>query len=115
MSLFDQALVMHFLGDWLLQNDWMVRNKSDLRHAAAWIHGAIHGVLLGLVLGWRGGLGLGILHVLIDTRIPGRWWGRRIGQTDSGEMGVHVDIWRDQVLHLATIALWIWLSGRGAR
>ncbi|HEY3756050.1 MAG TPA: DUF3307 domain-containing protein [Opitutaceae bacterium] len=106
MTLFEQALMMHLIGDWLLQNDWMVRHKFDLRHPAAWIHGGIHGVLLGLIFGWLGGLVLGLSHVLIDTRIPGRWWGRLIGQTQTGEMSVHVDIWRDQVLHIGMIALW---------
>lgn len=107
MTLFEQALVLHLIGDWLLQNDWMARNKDKLKHPAAWAHGSIHAVLLGLVFGWRGGLALGLVHMLVDTRIPQRWWSRMFGQTQNGELGLHVLIWGDQVIHIGTIALWM--------
>jgi hypothetical protein len=92
MTLFEKALVLHLVGDWLLQNDWMARNKDKLKHPAAWVHGGIHTVLLGLVFGWCGGLS------------------RTIGQTQTGEMGLHVLIWGDQVIHISTIALWMVVS-----
>jgi hypothetical protein len=85
----------------------MARNKRHLLHPASWIHAAIHGVLQGLVFGWLGGLVLGVLHMLIDTRIPLRWWSDWFAQTQTGEMGTHVFIWTDQVIHIVTIALWI--------
>lgn len=107
MTPFDKALILHLVGDWLLQNDWMASHKTRLRHPAAWVHGAVHGVLLGLVLGWLGGLVLGVTHMLIDTRAPQLWWGRAFGQTHSGDVSAHVLIWGDQVLHIATIGLWI--------
>lgn len=107
MTLFEKALVLHLVGDWLLQNDWMARNKSRLRHPAAWVHASIHGLLLGALLGWPGGLVLGGIHMLIDTRAPQLWWGRVFGQTHSGEVGTHVLIWGDQVMHIGTISLWI--------
>jgi hypothetical protein len=110
MTLFEKALVLHLIGDWLLQNDWMARCKSNLRHPAAWVHAGIHGVLLGLVLGWRGGLVLGVVHMLVDTRAPQRWWSRVFRQTQDGEMGTHVMIWGDQVIHIVTIALWLVLA-----
>lgn len=110
MSLFEKALVVHLVGDWLLQNEWMARFKGSLRHPAAWIHATIHGVLLGLVLGWLGGIVLGLVHLLIDTRVPLRWWSRVFMQTHAGDIGTHVQIWSDQVLHIATIALWILLA-----
>lgn len=69
---FERGLVAHLIADWLLQNDWMARNKGDLRHQATWVHAGIHAVLLGLALGWLAGLVLGLLHVLIGTRIPFR-------------------------------------------
>ena len=106
MTPFEKALVMHLLGDWLLQNDWMARNKTSLSHPAAWVHGAVHGILLGLVWGWLGGVVLGLVHMAIDTRLPLQWWGRFFRQTTSGEVGTHVAIWCDQVAHIATIALW---------
>lgn len=112
MTLFEKALLLHLVGDWLLQNDWMARHKTSLRHPAAWVHGTIHGVLLGLVLGGTGGLVLGVVHLLIDTRVPLAWWSRVFRQTGGGEAALHVAIWCDQVLHLATIALWLLIAPR---
>jgi hypothetical protein len=106
MTPFENALVAHLVADWLLQNDWMARNKTSLLHPAAWVHAGIHGVWLGFILGWRGGLILGVLHMLVDTRVPQRWWGRVFGQTTTGPLGDHVMIWGDQVIHIGLIALW---------
>ncbi len=110
MTLFEKALVLHLVGDWLLQNDWMALNKPNLRHPAAWVHMAIHGLLQGFVFGWIGGLVLAVVHLLLDTRIPQQWWSRVFAQTNKGEMGVHVFVWGDQVIHIGTIALWILLA-----
>ncbi len=107
MTLFEKAMVLHLVGDWLLQNDWMARNKLKLQHPAAWVHGSIHTVLLGLVFGWLGGLVLGVVHMLVDTRVPQRWWSRAFAQTQSGEMSTHVMVWGDQVIHIGSIALWM--------
>ena len=110
MTLFEKAIVLHLIGDWLLQNEWMARSKTSLRPPAAWVHGAIHGVLLGLVLGWHGGVVLGAVHMLVDTRIPQRWWSQCFAQTQRGEQGIHVMVWGDQVIHVCTIALWFVLT-----
>jgi len=107
LTLFEQALVMHLVGDWILQNDWMAQNKPNLRHPAAWLHGAIHVVLMTLVLGWIAGLVLGVLHMLIDTRRPFQWWRRTFRMTAEGPTATHVAIWTDQVLHVICLAAWI--------
>jgi hypothetical protein len=107
MTPFESALVMHLVGDWLLQNDWMARNKVRLHHPAAWVHSGIHGVLQGIVFGWQGGLVLAVIHMLVDTRVPLKWWVKTYRQTSHNPMGDHVFIWDDQVIHIATIALWI--------
>jgi hypothetical protein len=107
LTLFEKAVIMHLIGDWLLQNDWMADNKSNLRHPAAWIHMAIHVILVGAVLGWLGGLVLGIVHILIDTRIPLRWWMRTLRMTQEGPISTHVMIWSDQVIHVICLAAWI--------
>src|SRR5688572_31121295 len=70
---FETAFMLHLIADWLLQNEWMAVNKVRLSHPAAWVHGAIHAVLLGLVVGWAGGIILGLLHILVDTRVPIRY------------------------------------------
>lgn len=107
LTIFEQALIMHLIGDWILQNDWMAKNKFNLKHPAGWIHALIHTVLQALVLGWIAGVILGVLHLLIDTRGPFRWWRRFFRMTGEGPNALHVAIWSDQVLHLITIAAWI--------
>ena len=76
MTPFEKGMVAHLVADWILQNDWMARHKSSLRHPAAWTHAAIQGVCLGLALGWLAGVVLGFIHLLIDTRVPVVWWMR---------------------------------------
>jgi hypothetical protein len=104
---FERGLVAHFVADWLLQNNWMAAHKIDLRHPAGWVHSAIHMALIGLALGWQAGLVLGLTHLLIDTRVPLRWWQRVYGQTTEGPYAIHVAIWADQVLHIAALAAWV--------
>ncbi len=109
---FGRALIAHLVADWLLQNDWMAKNKTRLVHPAAWVHFSIHAVLLGFTLGWQAGLALGVMHLLIDTRVPLNWWRRVFRQTTDGPFATHTAIWTDQVLHIATIAAWIVLVAR---
>lgn len=107
LTLFEQALVMHLIGDWILQNDWMAENKPNLKHPAAWIHTGIHVVLLTIVLGWKGALILGVLHLIIDTRLPFRWWRNTFKMTAEGPNASHVAIWTDQVMHVICIAVYV--------
>src|SRR5512136_303200 len=110
MTLFEKALVAHLVADWLLQNDWMAGNKRNLRHPAGWVHGLIHVTLLGLALGWMGGVVLGVLHLLIDTGGPINWWVRVFKKCDAAPQAVLIRIWTDQVLHIALIAAWVALT-----
>ena len=109
MTPFERGLVAHLVADWMLQNDWMARNKTNLRHPAAWSHAAIQALCLGLALGWMGGLVLGFVHLLVDTRVPVDFWMRqfkRCGQApDAGEIA----LWLDQTLHIVCIAVWVTL------
>ncbi|MFN8453711.1 MAG: DUF3307 domain-containing protein [Anaerolineae bacterium] len=95
------------IAGWLLQNDWMAKNKTSLRHPAAWAHAAIQGVALTLAFGWQAGLILGLAHLLVDTRVPLHCWQRFYRQTADGLAALHVVIRGDQVLHVVSIALWI--------
>jgi hypothetical protein len=147
------GLVAHLVADWPLQNDWMANNKAKrgkpgalsdplalerqpwwLRHPAAYVHAAIHGVLLALVFGWVAGP-LALAHLVIDCRWPVAKWSRFMRQTqpraptwathhgldpDCGagvrlttsgrggplvDVGLEVRFWTDQVFHIACIAL----------
>ena len=111
LSPFERALVAHLVADWLLQNSWMARYKERLLHPAAWVHGLIHGVCLGLALDLRAGIFLGLLHMLIDTRVPLKWWIRHVKASADEPEAATIAVWSDQVIHIASIAFWIgWLS-----
>jgi hypothetical protein len=109
---FERGLIAHLVGDWLLQNDWMARNKANLKHPAAWAHGAVLGALLALALGWEAGVLLGAVHILVDTRVPLRWWQGALGQTTDGPKAVLVSVGVDQVLHIASMAAWVAIAYR---
>ena len=111
---FERGLTANLIADWVLQNDWMARNKVSLRHPAAWVHGGIHALLLGLALGWQAGLVLALIHMLVDTRRPATLWGRFFRQTSEGQMGLIVRVGLDQVLHIAAIAIWVEVVARFA-
>jgi hypothetical protein len=110
MTPFEKGFVAHLVADWLLQNDWMARNKTNLRNAAGWVHASIHGILLGLALGWQGGVVLGALHLIIDTRRPLDWWIRVFKKCDQEPNSALIRVWTDQVMHIAAIAAWISVS-----
>jgi hypothetical protein len=107
---FERGFLAHLVADWLLQNDWMARNKFNLGHPATWVHALIHALFLGLALGWLGGVVLALVHILIDTRAPMNWWRDVFRQTDAGPYAAITAVWADQVLHLVAIALWVILA-----
>ena len=107
---FESAVVLHLVADWLLQNEWMSVNKVRISHPAAWVHGGIHAVLLGLVLGWAGGLTLGLLHILVDTRLPLTWLIKYFKKCEKSPDLPILLIGCDQVMHLACLAGWIVLA-----
>lgn len=94
----------HWIADWPLQNSWMAVNKVHLNHPAAWVHGGIHFVALAFVFPWYVALALAISHMLIDTRVPLRWWREAFRITGEEPMALHVAIWMDQIAHIILIA-----------
>lgn len=105
----------HLVADWLLQNEWMVQHKQDLRHPAGWVHGAIHSLALLLFLPWSLALLIGLSHVLIDTRLPVRWWKRLAGKAAADPRSLlpqtqMVELAVDQVLHLVVLAAVVWMA-----
>lgn len=99
------GLVLHLVVDWMFQNVWIAENKSDLRHPAGWVHAGAHGLAMLLIFPWWAALGLAVAHLLIDTRYPLRWWARVVSQAEDGPMAVAVHLWRDQTLHVMTVAV----------
>src|SRR5690242_18381553 len=99
------GLVAHLVADWVFQNEWQALGKVSLRHPAAYVHSGIHLVALACVFKWPVAVALAITHLLIDTRVPLQFWGRVIKQTVDGPIAMHIAIWRDQVAHIALVAL----------
>ena len=97
--------LVHLVVDWLFQNEWIAENKVSLRHPAGYVHAAAHTLALLLVFPVAGAVALGVAHLLIDTRRPLMWWARVMSQTTTGPIAAPIHIWRDQTLHLATIAI----------
>ena len=104
---FERGLIAHLVADWLLQNNWMALNKTNLRHPAGWVRAAIHGLLLGLALGWMCGVVLGAFHLVVDTGWPVKWWIRVFKKCERAPQLDIIRIWTDQVLHIAAIAAWV--------
>jgi len=107
MTLFERALVAHLVADWLLQNDWMASHKANLRHPAGWVHASIHGLLLGVAVGWAGGIVLGLVHLVLDTGRPLNWWIRVFKKCDGAPQAALIRLWTDQAMHIAAIAAWV--------
>lgn len=99
------GIVAHLVADWLLQNDWMARNKSNIAHPAAWVHGGIHTLAMCLVFPWTVAVLIGLSHIFIDLRFPLAWWHRTFRQTTDGPYALHVAIWTDQVAHIVVLAI----------
>ena len=112
MTPFEKGLVAHLAADWVLQNDWMARNKTSLRHPAAWTHAAIHALCLGFALGWLAGLVLGIIHMLVDTRVPVAWWIRFFKKCGQAPEASLIALLLDQTLHILCLAAWVAFAGR---
>lgn len=109
------GLVVHLIGDWLLQNDWQAKHKSDFGGDAATVHSSIHWALLALVFPPLPAQLLALSHRVIDTRKPLHWWQDHFKQTTvatGGDVGLHVAMWADQTLHIACLALAALAVGR---
>jgi len=110
MTPLERGILAHLVADWILQTDWMARNKCSLLHPAAWTHAAIHALCLALALGWQAGLVLGAVHMLIDTRSPVAWWMRSFKRCQPVPEAGSVALWLDQTLHFVCIAAWVALT-----
>jgi hypothetical protein len=117
MTLFTWLCIAHLVGDWMLQNDWMARNKrSHPWEAACLIHCLVYTATLGVVYVWAmqrqghllvPGPALAFVliiftsHWLIDGWDLPRRWGVLVGQTDNMPVRIVVD----QTMHIIVLAL----------
>ncbi len=100
------AIVIHLVADWLLQTDWMACNKTNLSHPAAYAHSGLHAVALLLIFPWWLALGVGVTHLLIDTRKPVTWWIEKVKRMPlTTPVYTHVEIWLDQIFHILILVL----------
>lgn len=112
MELFIQLIVAHLIADWIFQNDWIARYKPNPTHPAFYIHGIIHFIVMGMITEQvMFPLIIVSIHMLIDTRIPLKWWMRLYRHTQQGEYAIHVQIWLDQVFHIVSIYFILRLGG----
>ncbi len=99
------AIIAHAIADWLLQNEWMAKNKTSLRHPAAYVHGLIYMIcLMGVFPLWAAFI-VSITHILIDTRKPLLWWRKIFKRTPNAEEDTLVALGEDQALHLVILAV----------
>jgi hypothetical protein len=99
------GIIAHLVADWMLQTEWMVLHKTDLHHPAGWIHAGVHTLLMMLVFSWPLALLIGVTHLWIDTRIPLVWWMTVVKRAPINAASFIVQIWLDQVFHIAVLAL----------
>ena len=95
------GFVIHVFTDWLVQTDWMAQNKASLKHAASWAHGFSFFPLFLIIFPWYIAFLLSLSHVLIDTRVPVKWFFKVAKKTDLFWLVICVD----QALHIALIAI----------
>ncbi len=110
MTLFEKALVIHLICDFILQNEWMALNKANWRSPAGYVHAGIHFFGLLLVFPFWVALFVAVTHWFIDLRFLLADWRRLYRQTTEGPAALHVAIWGDQVVHitiLAAVIMWM--------
>ncbi|MBV7330327.1 DUF3307 domain-containing protein [Chloroflexi bacterium TSY] len=114
MSLFGWLFIGHLIGDWLLQNDWMAKNKQrNLFTIAGFTHFIIYTLCMMLML-WSiypntlrlmelllFGFFTFVSHWLIDALALAGRWGCIVQQSDDDFVRIMVD----QSFHLIIIAL----------
>ena len=110
LELFLKGLIVHLVADWFLQSDWMSKNKVSLLHPAAWVHSGIHTIGNLFVFDPVVAIGLGISHLLIDTRKPLIWLRQIFQQNPKGDVTMVFEIWQDQAAHLVLLGVAVLIS-----
>lgn len=120
-ALLINLIILHFVGDWLLQPDWMGTTK-----ATNWKMRSIHVLIYTLIIAfsgisWPWLLWISTTHWVIDTYIPLYWitklrrdrWGEsleKFKQAFSTPHGFVVLVTLDQLLHILTLLVAVKIS-----
>lgn len=106
-SLLSWLIIGHFVGDFLLQTNWMAFGKTQ-RFFPLTIHALVYTAsvaLLSLPAGGLSGQAIAIIfisHMALDQRSFVRWWVQAVnGKESPGWMNVVVD----QTWHLLVLAV----------
>lgn len=114
MNIFSILLIGHFVGDFLIQTDWMARYKAK-HWVPLLVHSSVYTIVIGLSALLEGGLSyLGILvvfigHLILDRGSFVRFWVLRI-QTATKPNQQWLSIITDQTFHIILLAIAIYLS-----
>ena len=104
-ELFVWAFVAHLAADWLFQTEWMAINKVNLRHPAGYVHAGVYALFMALLFPLTVAFLIGVTHLLVDTRVPVRWWMRTVKGVAQGSPAIGaVEMGVDQVIHIMVIA-----------
>ena len=100
---------LHFLGDFVLQTDWMAQNKSK----SVWpltAHVLVYSGVFVVPFGWKYALANGLVHWYVDfvtSRITSQLWARKEVHWFFTVIGL------DQAIHLSTLVLTLVLANSG--
>ena len=116
LALVTAFLIKHTLADYFLQYSWMIKHKGTYGHWKGMAHSELHGFFTWLLLFYFGfgffwallmGLLDTVLHYHIDYVKSNVW--KTKGYTAQDQM-YWITHGTDQLLHLLTYVLIIWIS-----
>lgn len=80
-----EQFILHMVGDYLLQNDWMALNKKKkgrLGLLACLVHCTLYSLPFFLIGNWKQVLVIFITHFLIDRWFFVKWYMNLVGQAN---------------------------------
>lgn len=80
-----EQIILHAIGDYLIQNDWMARNKKKLTwtgELACQVHCISYSLPFFLIGGWLSVLIIYLTHYAIDRSQFVNWFMRVTGKSD---------------------------------